>query len=192
MSSSRRSRSRRWKKVLGNLLVIGLGVVALVLLVGLFLPRSYRLQRSIRIQAKPEAVYAQLSVLRQWPEWTVWNQERDPGVRFEFEGPEAGVGATYRWTGAKLGRGQLKLTQAQPGKGVWYELEFDGGQIKATGSVTFEPAGEGLEVVWMNEGDLGRNPVSRYVGLFMERMVGPDFEGGLARLRGRLEGAAER
>lgn len=190
MSSSRRSRSRRWKRLLGNVIVVGLGVMALLLLVGLFLPRTFVLQRSVEIRGQPEAVYAKLSALRQWPEWTVWNTERDPGLRFEYGTPDSGVGAMYRWNGPKVGRGQLKLTRAEPEHGVWYDLDLEGGQMTATGSLTFERTPQGVKVVWLNEGNLGRNPVSRYVGLFMDHLAGPDFEGGLARLRTQVEAAA--
>ena len=188
MSSSRRSRSRRWKKVLGNLVIVVLGILALLLLVGLFLPRIYRVQRVTTIRATPDAVYTQLAGLRHWPEWTVWNQELDPGARIEFESPETGTGAAYHWSGAKLGRGRLRLTKAEPNKGVWYDLDFDGGKLTAIGALTLEPAGDAVKVVWWNEGDVGRNPVSRYVGLFMDRLLGPDMEQGLARLRAKLEG----
>ncbi len=174
---------------MANVVVVFLGIVALLLLVGLFLPRTYRVQRVVTIRTTPETLYGNLAGLRHWPEWTVWNQERDPSVRLEFGSPEVGAGASYRWTGDKLGRGQMALTRAEPGKGVWFDLEFEGGESKATGSLTFEAAGEGaLRLVWMIEGDLGRSPVGRYVGLFIDRMVGPDFEQGLERLRARLEG----
>jgi hypothetical protein len=192
MSSSRRSKSRRWKRLFANLVVVALGVVALLLLVGLFLPRSYRLQRTVEIRAKPEVVYTQIATLREWPEWTVWNRERDPGVRFEFEGPDVGEGAAYRWTGATLGVGQLKLTRAETNRVVEYQLEFDGGKLTATGQLSIEPTEAGVKVIWVNEGDLGRNPVGRYFGLFMERLMGPDFEGSLSRLKGRVEGASVR
>ncbi len=192
MSSSRRSKSRRIKRVLGNIAVVVLGVIALLLLVGLFLPHQYHVERSIDLQAKPEVVYPQIAGLRHWPEWTVWNKELDPTVQFTFDGPDSGVGASYAWTGTKVGQGHLKITQADPAKGVWYDLDFNAGQYPSTGSVTMAAAGDRLRVTWVNEGDFGKNPVNRYFGLAIDRLIGPDFEKGLARLKIAIEGSAPR
>lgn len=188
MSSSRRSKSRRYKRILGNALVVVLGLITVLLLVGLFLPRGYRVERQVDVKAPVGTVYENLVALRRWPEWTVWNVQMDPTVQFSFDSPDAGVGAAYRWTGKKLGRGSLKLTKAEAGKGVWYDLEFNGGETRAEGSVTLEVVGDHVRVVWMNEGDLGKNPVNRYVGLFMDRMLGGDLAGGLANLKRLVEG----
>lgn len=189
MSSSRRAKSRRFKKILGNLLVVLLGVVALFLLVGLFLPRNYRVERSVVINARPEAIYADLNDLRRWPEWTVWNQQMDPTTKFVFDSPETGAGAAYHWTGEKLGNGSLKLTEANPTNGIGYDLEFDGGSLRAVGKITFYQgaANPGTEVTWINEGDLGKNPINRYIGLGMGSILGGQMEQGLAHLKSRAE-----
>ena len=39
------------------------------------------------------------------------------------------------------------------------------------------------------QGDLGSNPINRYFGLIMDRMMGPDFEEGLNTLKGKVEAA---
>ncbi len=188
MSSSRRARAKRLKQILANILVGILGLVALMLIVGLFLPKEYHVERSIEIRAKPEAVFRDLTALRTWPEWTVWNQQMDPTVKFEFDSPDSGVGAGYRWNGAKLGDGRLKITKADPAKGIEYSLEFQRGQYGSAGSITYEPAGEGLRVTWVNEGSMGKNPIGRYMVMAMDSMLGPDMEGGLSRLKVRAEG----
>ncbi|MBL9137708.1 MAG: SRPBCC family protein [Verrucomicrobiales bacterium] len=192
MSSSRRARSRRFRKIMGNILVVLLGIIALFLLVGLFLPRNYRVERSVVINARPEAIYPDLADLRRWPEWTVWNQQMDPSAKFVFDSPETGVGAAYRWTGEKMGSGSLKLTTANPTNGVVYDLDFEGGMIRAEGTIRFGAAagGSGVEVTWINEGDLGKNPVNRYFGLTMDSMLGEQMAKGLSNLKARAEGGA--
>jgi hypothetical protein len=55
------------------------------------------------------------------------------------------------------------------------------------GAITLEPAGESIRVTWSNEGDLGANPINRYFGLMMDRMMGPDFEEGLNNLKRTIE-----
>jgi len=189
MSSNRRSRSRKLKKVLANIFVVLLAIITVLLLVGLFLPRHYRVERSVSINAKLDSVYPLLSGLRHWPEWTVWNQEMDPAVQFTYDSPDSGTGAGYHWTGPKLGRGALKLTKAEPDKGVWYDLEFNDGQFQSSGSLQLRSGADGVQVVWVNEGDLGKNPVNRYIGLMMDRTIGADFEKGLANLKSKAERA---
>ncbi len=188
MSSSRRARSRRIKRILANLFVAVLAFLTLVLLVGLFLPHQYHVERTIDIRARPEVIYADLANLRRWPEWTVWNERMDPSVQFTYESPDTGAGAAYRWTGNKLGRGQLKLTNANPTNGVDFQLEFDDGSMTSTGTIRFTPEGEAVRVVWVNEGDLGKSPINRYFGLWMDSMLGDQFDKGLANLKARAEG----
>lgn len=187
MSSSRRARSRHLKRVLGNVAVGILAVVALVLLVGLFLPRTYHLERSIEVQAGPEAIYPDLAGLRRWPEWTVWNRDMDPGLELTYGSPDTGAGAEYSWIGPKLGNGRLKLVKADPMKGIEYELSFENGSMQSEGAISMEKVAGMVRVTWSNHGNLGKNPVNRYFGLMMDRMVGPDFEKGLARLKARAE-----
>jgi hypothetical protein len=187
MSSSRRARSRRLKRILANIFLVVLAIVSLLLLIGLFLPRSYRVERSAAIRATADRVYADLANLRRWPEWTVWNQDMDPSVRFTFGTNDTGAGASYAWVGEKLGTGELTLTGANPTNGVTYNLEFEGGDMRSNGSITLEPQGEGVRVVWVNQGDLGKNPVNRYFGLWIDSMLGSQLEQGLSNLQRRAE-----
>ncbi len=191
MSSSRRAKSRRLKQVLGNVAVGILAVVALVLLVGLFLPRTFHVERSIDVQAGAEAIYPDLAGLRRWPEWTVWNKDMDPGLELTYGSPDTGEGAEYSWRGPKLGNGQLKLLKANPTNGIAYALSFDNGSMVSEGAITLEKVAGVVRVTWSNHGDLGKNPVNRYFGMMMDRMVGPDFEKGLQRLKTRAESAGK-
>ncbi len=190
MSSSRRSRSRHIRRVVGNLVVGLLALIALALLVGLFLPRTYHVERSVDVRAGTEVIYPDLVALRRWPEWTVWNKEKDPGVEWTYGSPDTGVGAEYSWVGPELGNGRLKIVKADPEKGIAYELSFENDSMRSEGEISMEKVAGVVRVVWTNHGDLGKNPVNRYFGLLMNRMIGPDFEEGLRRLKERAERAA--
>lgn len=167
-------------------LVVLLLPIALVL-AAFLLPSTYRVERSQLIKAPSDAVFAQINTLKTWPEWTAWTVARYPDMKVSFEGPDSGVGATYSWDGKSSGQGVLKLTRAEPGKGVWYDLDFDHGKFKSTGGLILEPAGDSVKVTWFNEGNLGANPVSRYFGLMMDKMMGPDFATGLLNLKQKVE-----
>lgn len=168
-----------------------LATVALLLMIGLFLPRTYHVERSIDVQAGTGAIYPDLAGLRRWPEWTVWNRDMDPDVEMTYGSPDTGEGAEYSWRGPKLGNGQLKLVKANPATGIAYELSFDNGSMLSEGAISMEKAAGVVRVTWSNHGSLGKNPVNRYFGLMMDRIMGPDFEKGLQRLKMRAESAAK-
>ena len=170
-------------KILKRVLLAVVVLVVLFLLIGLFLPSRYRVERSVVVQAKPAAIYGQISNFKNWLQWTAWNQAKYPDMQVKFDGPGTGVGAGYSWEGKSTGQGSIKFTRVEPDKGIWYDLDFELGKYKSTGAITLEQAGDRIKVTWSKEGDLGGNPVHRYFGLMMDRMIGPDFEEGLAKLK---------
>jgi hypothetical protein len=174
-------------KPLKKILLIVLSIPIVLLLVSLFLPSKYRVERTTMINAKPDAIFALINTPKQWPEWTAWTVAKYPDMKISFSGPESGVGATYTWEGKSSGHGTLKLTRSEPDKLVGYDLEFEHGKYLSKGDFVLEPAGESVKVTWSNEGNLGWNPVSRYFGLLMDKMMGPDFEEGLSNLQKKAE-----
>jgi carbon monoxide dehydrogenase subunit G len=171
------------KKVVFAILVLPI----LIILAAFFLPSRYKVERSLLIQAKPDAIFPLLNDLKRWPEWTAWNSQREPSLVYAYPGPvSAGVGAVQSWT-AQSGNGSIKLTAADPLQGVAYELNFNEGRFISTGRIQLLPADQGTRVVWTNEGDLGSNPVGRYLGLLMDKWMGADFELGLQNLKAKTE-----
>src|SRR4029434_4591182 len=69
-------------KILKNLLLMLLALIAVVLLIALFLPSRYQVERRIVIQAKPQAIFPWINDPKKWPEWTAWNKEKDPTLAF--------------------------------------------------------------------------------------------------------------
>ncbi|MBC8001192.1 MAG: SRPBCC family protein, partial [Opitutaceae bacterium] len=162
-------------------------LVIILAVVGLFLPGTYHVERSVTITASSSDIYPYLNSLKKWPEWTAWTVAKYPDMKISFEGPESGAGAIYHWDGKSSGQGTLKLTQSSPTNGVFFDLSFDHGKYLSKGSILMDLSDEGVEVTWTNEGVLGWNPVNRYFGLFMDRMMGPDFQKGLENLKLKLE-----
>ena len=174
-------------KLLKKLLLAVMVIPIAIILLSLFLPSKYRVERTVVMRAKADAVYAYVNTLKHWPDWTAWTTNKYPDMKYSFSGPESGVGATYTWEGQSSGSGTLKLIRAEPGQRLDYELNFEHGKHVSTGAIVVEPEGESIKVTWFNEGSLGWNPVSRIFGLLMDRMMGPDFEEGLRKLQQRFE-----
>lgn len=164
-------------KILGGLAVLVLLLVA----VAYVLPRQYRVERSIVIKAPHEKVYPQLADLRAWKNWTVWN-ERDPAMKLEYSPESAVVGAWSSWESKSEGNGKATLMEVERNR-LAYALEFPDFGMKSTGMFKLEPQGQEIRVVWSDEGDLGNNPMGRWMGLFLDGMLGKDFEAGLANLK---------
>lgn len=165
----------------------GLAVLILLLvLVSFFFPRQYRIERSLTMKAPAEAVVGQIAELRAWKNWSAWH-ERDPNMKLSFSEKTTGVGAWSAWESKKEGSGKMTITAQTPSR-VDYNLEFIDVGMKSLGTMEAVPAGaEGVRLVWSTSGDLGMNPVNRWFGLFLDKLIGTDFERGLANLKKLVE-----
>ena len=164
--------------------LLGTGAVLLLAAgVGLLLPRHIHVERSIVINAAPEAVFALVNGFERFNEWSPW-AALDPAAKYTREGPATGVGATLVWVGdpATLGSGRQVIVESKPSQSVRLDYEF-GPQGKAKGTFTLAATGAGTSVTWGFDTDLGMNPVSRYFGRMLDGMIGGDFERGLAGLK---------
>lgn len=166
--------------------ILGLGVLGLlaVLLIGGFLlPSTFSVSRSVQIAAGPDKIYPLVAAPREWRQWSVWNR-RDPAMAIEYSGPESGPGAIWAWRSASEGDGKMSFTAADPLKRVAYDLYFPDFGTTSSGEFRFEPqASGGTKVTWLMNGDMGKNPLFHWMALFADKMVGEDFEAGLANLK---------
>ena len=174
-------------KLFKRLLLILLVLVALIAIVSQVLPGHYRVERSTVIAATPDAIFPQINAPKNWNNWSAWNPASYPDMQQTFTGPESGVGATSTWDGKSTGQGTYTITQSDPARGIAYDLAMEHGSFRSKGEFAFTPGPDGTRVVWSDEGDLSRNPMHRIVGLFLDKMLGPDFEKGLANLKTQLE-----
>jgi uncharacterized protein YndB with AHSA1/START domain len=169
------------KIVQWTLAVVGTIALAIVA-IGFFLPSSFSVERSIDIDASPKKIYDLVVEPRQWEKWTVW-QRRDPAMKITYSGPPFGMGARWSWQSKSEGNGSMEITRVEPERSVQYALFFSDFGMRSTGLIRIEPKGAGTHVTWTSSGDVGGNPLKHYLAAMMERMVGPDLEGGLANLR---------
>lgn len=171
-----------------RVLVLGFGaLVILVVAVGVFLPRSWSVERSRLLRATPERVQRELEDLKTWPEWTLWSRRGDESLVVTFDGPDHGPGARMSWEGQKLGFGSLTLTRAEPGAGVEYEIQFRGVDQGTRGALKLAAEPAGTRVTWRDGGELGWNPMTRVFAPLIAAKLGQDFDTALARLAARTE-----
>ncbi len=169
-------------------------LVALVVIVGTLVayastrPDDFRVQRTLLVKAPPERIYPLIADLQAWKAWSPY-EKKDPKMMRTFSGPQAGVGAAYAWDGDKnVGSGRMEIAEAVEPTKVVFKLEFFK-PFEATNAATFSlsPGADGTRVTWAMD---GRNTLlNKVVCLFMDmdRMVGTDFEAGLATLKSLAE-----
>ena len=167
----------------------------IVIVAGIIATRAstFRVERTTRIDAPPDVVFALVNDLHAWDRWSPW-AHLDPSMKLTYGGPPAGTGATYHWIGNdKVGEGDMRITESKSPQLVVLRLEF----IKPMASVnrtdfTFKPDGTGTKVDWVLTGplDFMGKGMDLFVG--MDRMIGPDFEKGLASMRREAEADAKK
>jgi uncharacterized protein YndB with AHSA1/START domain len=156
-------------------------------------PAQFRLSRSRVLAAPPAAVYAYVNDFHKWPEWSPW-EKLDPAMNRDLSGPPAGPGSTYHWRGnKKAGEGRMTITDSRAPESVTIRLEF----IKpwtATNTTQFDfaPSGAGTNATWTMTGHNNFMAKAFHLFMNMEKMVGPDFERGLANLDAATAGSPVR
>ena len=174
-------------KILKTVLILVVVAIAGVLIFAATKPDVFRVTRSAAIKAPPEKIQAQLSDFRGWQAWSPW-EKMDPGMQRRFGGADKGKGATYAWQGNdKVGQGSMEITESTAQK-VAMDLDFVK-PFEAHNKVTFTlapvvgTAGDTTEVTWSMAGPVPYFAKIIHVFVDMDRMVGRDFEAGLANLK---------
>ncbi len=152
---------------------------------------DYEVVRSTTVAAPRERVHGLIHEFRAWREWSPW-EDVDPNLKRDYSGAESGAGAMYAWEGnRKAGKGNMEIVSSTPER-IEVRLQFEQ-PWKATNQVFFElaPSGEAAtDVAWRMRGT-----TRGFAALFskvvpMERLVGKDFEKGLARMKAAAESGA--
>lgn len=171
------------------LLIVIIAIVG-VLALATVQPDAFRVERSALIKAPPEKVYGLIEDLHRWSAWSPW-EKKDPAMQRSFTGAERGAGAKYAWNGNKeVGQGSMLITEATPSSRVAIDLDFVKpfeGHNKV--EFTLTPDGDSTTVNWAMSGPMPF--ISKVICLFvnMDRMIGKDFEAGLASMKAAAESA---
>jgi uncharacterized protein YndB with AHSA1/START domain len=171
--------------------LIGLAAVIVVLLIVIATrPSTFRVERSTRIAAPPDAVFGLVNDLHAWDRWSPW-AKLDPNMKVTYGGPPSGLGATYAWAGNdKVGEGRMTITSARPGEEVVIRLEFLKPWASTnTASFRLAPDVGATKVTWAMEGHNGFLGKAASLFMDMDKMIGADFERGLAQLAATAEAA---
>lgn len=174
--------------MLQKVLIAVASLVVLVVAIGLVLPQTAHVERSIVIDAPPDAVFALVNGFSRFNEWSPW-ATLDADTVYSFEGPGSGVGARMTWSSdnPSVGSGSQEIVHSEPYRTVHTALDF-GDQGAASAAFTLEPGEDGTRVTWSLDVDFGWNLFGRYLGVIaFDRLAGADYERGLQRLKDLAE-----
>lgn len=169
-----------------KILIFIIAFVALLLVLAIFLPSSYRVERSATINASTEAVYNQVVDFNNYVKWNPWTK-MDPDAKIAISENSSGVGASWSWEGEVVGKGTLSIEKAEEYKSIETKLVFTAPrQDEGKGFWIFEEVDGKTKVTWAIEGELGY-PIGRYMGFMMDGMLGESFELGLNNIKAIVE-----
>ncbi len=162
------------------------GFVGLLLLIGLLLPQTHRIEAKTEIDAHAATVFALLNDPQRFAEWSPWIAS-DPNARVLFAGPPRGVGAALSWDGTIIGNGRQVITQSQPYDFVGITMS-PGEDAEAKSWFQLTPGVGTTIVTWGFEADHGYNVLGRYFASMLGGIVARDYNDGLSRLKALAEG----
>jgi uncharacterized protein YndB with AHSA1/START domain len=170
--------------------VLGAGVlaIAVVLILAASKPDVFRVQRTASIKAPPDKVFALINDFSSWAAWSPW-EKKDPNMKRSLSGPASGKGAAYAWDGnSNVGKGRMEIVDVSPPNKLILKLDFERPMdAHNTVEFTLEPKGDATAVTWSMHGTTPFIGKLFHVFLNVDRMVGDDFEAGLANLRSVAE-----
>lgn len=163
-------------------------LVATLLIYAATRPDTFRLQRSITINAPPEKIFPFINDFKSWLVWSPW-ETIDPALKRTYSGAVNGRGSVYEWSGNnKVGQGRMEIVESVSSSRITIKLDFiTPFEAHNTAEFTLDDLGGSTNVTWAM---FGPQPfMSKVMSIFcmMERMVGPQFEAGLASLKKATE-----
>ncbi len=168
--------------MLKKIIIFLVALVVLLLVLAIFLPSNYKVERSTTINAPVEKVFIQVADLNNYLKWNPWSQ-MDKEAKNTITENSQRAGATWSWEGEVVGKGSLTIVKAEKYKSIETKIIFTSPrQDEGKGFWTFEDINGTTKVTWWMEGELNY-PIGRFMGLMMESMLGDNFEKGLASLK---------
>jgi uncharacterized protein YndB with AHSA1/START domain len=168
-------------------IVLAVAIVA-VLIVAATKPESFSVQRATVINAPPDKVFPLIADFHEWRKWSPW-EDRDPDLKRTYSGAERGKGAIYAWQGNKnVGSGRMEILEANSPSLVKIQLDFlKPFEAHNIAEFTMLPQGNATNLTWVMNGPAPFMSKLMQVFMSFDKMIGKDFEAGLAKIKSSAE-----
>ncbi len=169
-----------------TMIAMGAVAVAAIVAIPLFLPNHATAERSAVIAAEPGELFPLIASNSGYQRFNPY-KAKDPDLKIEMFGPASGIGSGFAFDG-RDGKGTQTVVAHEENRSVTMQIDL-GARGKPVTVFTLEPVGAGARVTWSTRSDFGLNPVGRVIGLFLDGMLGPDYEKGLKLLGNAAQAA---
>ena len=158
--------------------------IAIVLILAATKPNTFSVQRATTVKAPPEAIFPLINDFHQWRTWSPY-ETKDPAMKRSFSGAASGKGAVYGWEGNKnVGSGRMEVLDTSMPSKIVIKLDFfTPFEGHNTAEFTMLPQGDATNITWLMHGPAPFMSKVMQVFMNMDRMIGKDFEAGLANLK---------
>ena len=167
-----------------TILSIAVVLIAAILIYAATRPDTYRVERTARMNTPPDKVFGLINDFHAWASWSPW-EKKDPGMKKTHSGPPQGKGAVLEWDGNKdVGTGRMEVLESLPASKIMIKLDFlKPFEAHNTAEFTLTPSAGTTHVTWAMYGP--QPYMIKIMGIFCDpdKMVGKDFEAGLANLK---------
>ena len=169
--------------MLTAVITIAVAIAALAIFIA-SRPNTFRVERSIAINAPADRIFTLIANFHEWPKWSPY-ENLDPAMKRTYGGNESGQGATYAWDGnAKAGSGRMEILEAAPSSLVRIQLDFTKPFVAHnTAEFALRPSGSSTTVTWAMYGPQAFMNKAMGLVMSMDKLVGGQFEEGLANLK---------
>jgi uncharacterized protein YndB with AHSA1/START domain len=163
-------------------------LIAIVLLVAAMRPDTFRVQRSLDINAPADKIFPLINDYRHWGSWSPY-ENLDPSMQRTFSGAPNGKGSVYEWNGNKnVGRGRMEIIEANPSSKIVIKLDFFSPfEAHNTAEFTMLPKGNATSVTWAMQGPVPYMMKIMHMFMNMDRMCGDQFQQGLTSMKAVAE-----
>jgi len=173
-------------KILKKIFIIIIIFIVIILIFAAFLPSTYKVVRTIEINSAKEPISGLIVDFKNWDKWSPWKNV-DSTEKYIYN-DTIGTGAFMSWTGKMIGTGNMKIINLSADS-ITYELNFkEPYESSSKGVFVLKNNNNKTNLTWINEGNLSW-PVARLMDFFydFDKMMGPDFEKGLAKIKETVE-----
>jgi uncharacterized protein YndB with AHSA1/START domain len=162
--------------------------IAIVLILATTKPDTFSVKRVAVIKAPAETIFPLINDFHRWAGWSPW-EKKDPAMQRTFSGAASGKGAVYAWDGNKnVGSGRMEILEASAPSKIVIKLDFfKPFEGHNTAEFTMLPQGDATNLTWVMHGPASFMSKVMQVFMNLDKMIGKDFETGLANLKGLAE-----
>lgn len=158
--------------------------IAVVLILAATKPDTFAVQRAAIVNAPADKIFPLISDFRQWGAWSPY-EDKDPAMKRTYSGAVRGKGAVYAWEGDKnVGSGRMEILDVSAPSKVVIKLDFYSPfEAHNTAEFTMLPQDDATRLTWRMHGPASFMAKIMHVFINIDKMVGKDFEVGLANLK---------